>query len=181
VVRDYDALARAGKYLCQYGRMVTDNAAADLHALKRSAALWDVPTPLPEQSSYDGAPGKYDVDFLQFLDSNCQALDCALWGDFNQFLAARTTQGVPNQEQCSSARLAMTRAKRRLRSCIIRRSRAIASRCPSALLKSTQPRELPKRSLGHSPRCWAKVKLRSQLRPCCGEDAEAGNYLDRVS
>src|SRR5262249_30790376 len=94
VVRDFDALARAGKYLCRYDRMVTDNAAADLHSLKRSAALWDVPMPLAEETSYDGAGGKYNFDFLQFLDSDCKSLGCTLWGDFNQFLAARATQGI---------------------------------------------------------------------------------------
>jgi hypothetical protein len=93
VVRDYDALSRAGRYLCQYGRMVTDNAAADLHAYKRSAAAWDVPTPIAEQSDYDGAGGRYDFNFSEFLGASCKALDCTLWGDFNKFQKARIQQG----------------------------------------------------------------------------------------
>jgi hypothetical protein len=100
-VRDYDALSRAGRYLCQYGRLVTDSAAADLHAFKRSAAGWDVPTPSVEQSEYDGTGGRYDFDFLSFLKSDCKSLNCTLWGDYVQFLAARLQQGPPNSAKVS--------------------------------------------------------------------------------
>ncbi len=98
VVRDFDALSRAGRYLCQYGRLVTDEAAATLFALKRSAAVWDVPAPLAEQSTYAGAGGRYDFDFLALIDSSCQSLGCTLWGDYNQFLAERPLHIVSNSQ-----------------------------------------------------------------------------------
>ena len=95
-LRSFDKVARAGQALCRYGRLLIDDAASDLFMLKRAAALWDVPSPLADAGPYDGEGANYGYDFNQLLDGNCEASDCTLWGEYNQFLSERLNHVVPN-------------------------------------------------------------------------------------
>ena len=95
-VRSFDKVARAGQALCRYGRLLVDDAAADLFMLKRAAALWDVPPPVANAGAYDGDGANYGYDFNQLLTEQCKAADCTLWGEYNQFLTERLNHVVPN-------------------------------------------------------------------------------------
>ncbi len=95
IVEDPVKVARASKYLCEYGAYLQDEAARTLFEYQRAGALWDVPDAASDAAWYAGTGGSYAYPFNELLTTTCASSLCSLWGRLDAFRKKRLEMAVP--------------------------------------------------------------------------------------